>query len=169
MKAKGSDKAAPAGKAAAPLPPFERHFHGPVPLGALMAPLTRPVLRKLHPGSAQLMAEWEALVGPSLATRARPRRLERGVLTVACSGPVAMELTMLAPQVIERINAGLGRAAVKSLRFVQAAMPPPPRPKPVAGQQPLPPAMAARLETMAEGPLRDALARLAAGVYRKDD
>lgn len=143
-----------------------RQGFGPRALGALMPPLTRPVLRRLHPGAAQLMAEWEALVGPGLASRTTPRRLDRGTLTIACAGPVAMELTMLGPQVIGRINAGLGRPVVQRLRFIQAAAARPaprPSPRPVT----LPDAAQARLAAVPEGPLRDALAKLAQGVYRK--
>ena len=142
-----------------------RTGYGPRALGALMPPLTRPVLRRLHPGAAQLMAEWEALVGPGLAGRTTPRALDRGTLTIACAGPVAMELTMLGPQVIARINAGLGRAVVQRLRFVQAARA---RPAPRAPAPPvaLPPALDDRLASLPEGPLRDALAKLAQGVYR---
>jgi hypothetical protein len=132
-----------------------------------MAPLTRPVLRRLHPGAALVMAEWENLVGPGLASRTTPRALDRGTLTIACAGPVAMELTMLAPQVMARINAGLGRVAVTKLRFVQAktAAPPPVKlpPAPVA----LPAPLLEKLDCMPEGPLREALAKLAQGVYRK--
>jgi hypothetical protein len=111
------------------------------------------------------MAEWEALVGPGLAGRTTPRALDRGTLTIACAGPVAMELTMLGPQVIARINAGLGRAVVQRLRFIQAAVP---RPAPRAVPAPidLPPEWHDRLAAMPEGPLRDALAKLAQGVYR---
>ena len=145
--------------------PPARQGYGPRALGALMPSLTRPVLRRLHPGAAQLMAEWEALVGPGLAGRTTPRGLERGTLTIACAGPVAMELTMLGPQVMARINAGLGRTVVQRLRYIQVAVARPPArvaPAPVA----LPPALDARLETLPEGPLRDALANLARGVYR---
>jgi hypothetical protein len=132
-----------------------------------MAPLTRPVLRRLHPGAAQVMAEWENLVGPGLASRTTPRALDRGTLTIACAGPVAMELTMLAPQVMARINAGLGRVAVTKLRFLQAKTAAPPPPKPPATPVALPAPMAAKLDSMPEGPLREALAKLAQGVYRK--
>jgi hypothetical protein len=132
-----------------------------------MAPLTRPVLKRLHPGAAQVMAEWENLVGPGLAARTTPRALDRGTLTIACAGPVAMELTMLAPQVMARINAGLGRVAVTKLRFVQAKTPPPPVPKPPPMEVALPVPLAGELDAMPEGPLRDALAKLAQGVYRK--
>jgi len=136
-------------------------------LGSLMAPLTRPVLRRLHPGAAQVMAEWENLVGPGLASRTTPRALDRGTLTIACAGPVAMELTMLAPQVMARINAGLGRVAVTKLRFLQAKTAAPPPPKLPATPVALPAPMAAKLDSMPEGPLREALAKLAQGVYRK--
>ena len=136
-------------------------------MGSLMAPLTRPVLRRLHPGAAQVMAEWENLVGPGLASRTTPRALDRGTLTIACAGPVAMELTMLAPQVMARINAGLGRVAVTKLRFLQAKTAAPPPPKPPATPVALPAPMAAKLDSMPEGPLREALAKLAQGVYRK--
>jgi hypothetical protein len=132
-----------------------------------MAPLTRPVLKRLHPGAAQVMAEWENLVGPGLASRTTPRALDRGALTIACAGPVAMELTMLAPQVMARINAGLGRVAVTKLRFIQARTAPPPAPRAPLPDAALPAPIAQKLDAMPEGPLRDALAKLAQGVYRK--
>jgi len=146
--------------------PPARPGYGPKALGALLPALTRPVLRRLHPGAAQLMAEWEALVGPGLAGRTTPRGLDRGTLTIACAGPVAMELTMLGPQVINRINAGLGRAVVQRLRFIQAATPRPVS-RPAAPPARLPAALEARLDGLPEGPLRDALAKLAQGVYRE--
>ncbi|MDW8313574.1 MAG: DciA family protein [Rhodovarius sp.] len=147
----------------------EREGHGPRPLAALTASLVRPVLRRLAPGSAQLLAEWEALVGPELAARTTPRRLERGTLTIACSGPTALELTMLGPALIERINAGLGRPAVKRLRFVQAVVHPPHPASPARPTPPerLPEAVARRLAAIPAGPLRDALENLARGVYRE--
>lgn len=156
---KGYTRGAAAGQ------PVPRIGYGTRPLGALLPQITRPVLRRLHPGAAQLMAEWESLVGPGLAARTTPRALDRGTLTIACAGPVAMELTMLGPQVMARINAGLGRPAVQRLRFIQAATARP-VPRPVAvPEQPTP--ADARLAAMPEGPLRDALAKLAQGVYRK--
>ena len=142
-------------------------YGAPRPLGSLMAPLTRPVLRRLHPGAALVMAEWENLVGPGLASRTTPRALDRGTLTIACAGPVAMELTMLAPQVMARINAGLGRVAVTKLRFVQAKTAAPPPVKSPAAPVALPAQLLEKLDCMPEGPLREALAKLAQGVYRK--
>lgn len=142
---------------------------GPRPLGALIPRLTRPAFRRKSPAGAQLMADWHAVIGPALAAVTAPQKLSNGTLTLACSGPVAMELTHLAPQIVQRINAHLGRQAVERLRFVQhrpaaTAAPLAARPKPPA---PLPAKISASLDQVADESLRAALARLAQGVYRK--
>jgi hypothetical protein len=144
-----------------------RFLGGPRPLGALVPALTRPAFKRKSPAGAQIMADWPALVGPALAAVSQPVRLSSGTLTLACSGPVAMELQHLAPQLAGRINAALGRVAVERFRFVQRA--------PAAGglrapPRPAPAALPARVESALAGidspELRDALARLARGVYR---
>lgn len=133
----------------------------------MIARLARPAFRRRSPAGAQLMADWPDVVGPALSAVTQPLRLSAGTLTLGCSGPVAMELQHLAPEVIARINAHLGRPAVERLRFVQqapaSAAPARAKPKPVV----LPPEVEARIATMPEGELRDALAKLALGVYRK--
>jgi len=144
-----------------------RFLGGPRPLGALVPALTRPAFKRKSPAGAQIMADWPALVGPALAAVSQPVRLSSGTLTLACSGPVAMELQHLAPQLAGRINAALGRVAVERFRFVQralAGMAPRPAPRPA------PAALPAHVESALAGidspELRDALARLARGVYR---
>jgi hypothetical protein len=145
----------------------ERYVGGPRPVGAIVPRLVRPAFRKRSPAGALLMADWEAVVGPALAAVTMPRRLAAGTLTLACAGPVAMELTHLAPELIARINAHLGREAVERLRFVQQA----PAGRPAAARaKPRPAALPARVEAaigrVPEGELREALAKLARGVYR---
>jgi hypothetical protein len=114
------------------------------------------------------MADWAQIVGPALAAVTSPLRLSAGTLTLACAGPVAMELQHLAPELIARINGHLGRVTVERLRFVQqapaggrrlAAPAPPPAP--------LPSRVAERLAALPEGELRLALEKLGRGVYRK--
>ena len=142
---------------------------GPQSLAQIIPRVARPAFRRRSAAAAQIIADWPAILGPELAALAEPVRLARGTLTLACTGPAAMELSLLGPVVIERINAHLGRAAVERLAFVQrapratpAAPPAPPAPAP------LPAAAAARLEALLpEGELRAALAKLAAGVYRQ--
>src|SRR4051794_7164200 len=112
-----------------------RSPYGPRPLGALLPALTRPIFRRKSPGGATLMAEWPSVIGPALAGITTPKRLSAGTLTIGCSGPVAMGLSHLAPQLIDRINAHLGRTVVERLRFVQQA-----GAAPAAAAAPLPPA-----------------------------
>ena len=133
-----------------------RHVYGPRPVGALMPTLTRPAFRKRAPGSAQVMADWAEIVGPELSGTTVPRRLSSGTLTLACTGPVALELQHLSEQVLARVNSHLGRVVVRRLRFVQDPSPPPAAPAAV------PPRAMQRIELpgIPPGPLHDALVAL---------
>jgi hypothetical protein len=143
----------------------DRHVYGPRPLGALIPRVARPAFRAMSPGTGQVMADWDTIVGPMLAAVSVPRRLAAGTLTIACTGPVAMELQHYATELISRINTHLGATTVRSLRFVQtmsvAPQAPPPPP-------PTPPWVAAAAETavaaLPEGDLRAALAALGRAV-----
>ncbi len=148
-------------------PGGKRSPFGPQPLSALVPRLTRPAFRKRSPAGAQLLADWPALVGPALAATTQPSRFAGGRLTIACAGPVAMELQYLAPQLIARINGQLGEALVRELRFIQQprAASPPVAPLPPA--RPLPPRVAAELDSLPDAGLRAALAKLGRGVYRR--
>ena len=140
----------------------KRHVHGPRAVGSLVPALVKPAFRKRAPATAQVLADWEAIVGPAIAAVSVPRRLFSGTLAIACSGPLAIELQHLAPQLIERINRHLGKIAVTRLRFVQDAPPAPPPRRPAR-----PAAIAqarAAVATLPEGPLRDALEALGRAV-----
>jgi len=143
-----------------------RHVYGPRPLGALVPPLTRVAFRSHSSAATQIMIDWASIIGPAMAAVTQPRRLSDGTLTIACSGPIAMELQHLALEVVSRINTHLGRPVVRSLRFVQVgafARPTPPPPAP-------PPAIAAAEAAVAqlpEGPLRDALLGLGSAVLAR--
>ncbi|PPQ34289.1 hypothetical protein CCS01_11615 [Rhodopila globiformis] len=136
-----------------------RFVYGPRGLGALLPDITRPVFRKHNPAWAMMLTDWEAIVGPRIAAMTAPRRLDRGLLTIACAGPVAMALHYEGVELINRINTYLGGQPVQSLRFTQAAVPRKPRPaaKP-------PPEAAAEAEAaigdFPDGELRAALTSL---------
>lgn len=138
-----------------------RFYGGPRPIGALLPAVTRPAFRSRAAGAAQLMADWPAIVGPALAAVSTPRALSRSTLTLACAGPVALELQHLAVQLAERINAHYGRTMVEQFRFVQAAATQAAsaaaRPRRVSA----PPV---DVPGMKEGALRDALAALGGAV-----
>ncbi len=98
---------------------FERRAYAARGLAELVPGLTRAAYKKKSPAGALLMSEWASVVGPRLAGQTEPRRLSGTTLTVACSGPVAMELQHVAGVLIERINTHAGRRVVERLRFVQ--------------------------------------------------
>jgi hypothetical protein len=134
-------------------------------LGGFIPRLTRPAFKKRSPAGALLMADWAGIVGPAIAAVTVPKRLTGGTLTIGCSGPMAMELQHLAPQLIGRVNAALGTVTVETLRFVQQAPAGPPAARRHA-EAPLPDTVRGALDTVGSPELRDALARLARGVYR---
>lgn len=149
-----------------------RHVYGPRPLGALLPGITRAALRRHTPAAAQVMADWPAIIGPALAAVTTPRRLAAGTLTLACAGPIALELQHLGDQVIARINAHLGSPAVLRLRFVQTAPMAPVAPAPQgpkrareqAAAQAAGQAAEAVVAHLPNGELRDALAALGRAV-----
>ena len=137
-----------------------------------MPRLTRPAFKRRSPAGAALMADWPAVVGPALAAVTTPKRLSSGTLVIGCAGPVAMELTHLAPQLIGRINAHLGQTVVERLRFVQqasaGAATPAAAPR-AAEPTALPPRVREAVAAVPGGELREALEKLARGVYRNRD
>lgn len=133
-----------------------RFFGGPRSIGALLPAVTRPAFRARSAGAAQLLADWTAIIGPALAAVTQPRRLSGGTLTLACSGPIALELQHLTGQLAERINGHFGHVMVERFRFVQDPG--------VAGVAAAPRRKAAPVPVevpgLAPGGLRDALAAL---------
>jgi hypothetical protein len=66
---------------------------------------------------ARLFGAWREMVGDQVAARCEPATLADGVLKVwAASAPWANELRYLAPEVIRRVNAGVGREVVRELK-----------------------------------------------------
>jgi hypothetical protein len=142
----------------------KRRSHGPRPVSALVPALVRPAFRARAPATAQVLADWEAIVGPAIAAVATPRKLFTGTLAIACSGPMAMELQHLSEQLMARINGHLGRVAVTRLRFTQEhaqpAILPKPRPRAVAAAR-------KAVAGIADPELHDALERLGQAVLAR--
>jgi hypothetical protein len=145
----------------------QRFFGGPRPLGALVPRLTRPAFKKKSPAGAQLMADWHTVVGPALAAVTTPKRFATGTLTIGCSGPMAMELSYQERHLIERINGHFGKVLVERLRFVQQAPSGAAAPRRPAPPVVLPPRVGEAISAIPGEELREALAKLGRGVYRK--
>lgn len=139
-----------------------RHVFGPRAMSAVLPSVVRPIYRKRAPATAEVLLAWPDIVGPAIAAVTTPRKLFQGTLSIACSGPVALELQHLTPYLIGRINTHLGQTAVSRLRFVQDlashAAPPPPRPAPATD------AAERAVADLPSGPVRDALRDLGAQV-----
>jgi predicted nucleic acid-binding Zn ribbon protein len=68
-------------------------------------------------GLGALQRAWPAAVGDVVAARAHPSAEHDGVVTVTCSSSVwAQELTLMAPELVARLNAALGGEKVRELR-----------------------------------------------------
>ncbi len=124
-------------------------------------------------GEAQLVTQWEAVMGPELAAKLSPDRLnfargERrgGTLRLRVASAFAIEAQHLEPIIIERINGFFGYGAVARIQLVQGppkhavAAPPEPRRLDAAEQR----ALEARLAGVGDPGLREVLARLGAAV-----
>jgi len=70
---------------------------------------------------ASVVAEWEDLVGSHIARVARPVRVQGDTLFVAVeSASWRMELSMMRPQLMRKLNAGKRQGRIERIVFVQA-------------------------------------------------
>jgi hypothetical protein len=124
-------------------------------------------------GEAQLVTQWEAVIGPELADKLSPERLsfargERrdGTLRLRVGSAFALEAQHLEPVLIERINSFFGYGAVARIVLIQGpplcAAPRPSAPRPLAPEEQR--ALAAQVATVPDESLRQALVRLGAAV-----
>ena len=152
--------------------------NAPVPVSDLAVGVLDPVLRKRAGMTIGLVQSWEEIVGERLSASTRPEKIawprrmheddpfEPATLIIACEGFAALHLQHEMGEVIARVNAFLGFAAVGRIKIVQKpvqiAAKPRPRMRQWSGSE------AAKLETLVEtiedDGLRDALARLGRSV-----
>ncbi|TAN51049.1 MAG: DUF721 domain-containing protein [Rhodospirillales bacterium] len=122
----------------------------------------RPALGRQGFAETELLARWDAIAGPQLAEHTLPvkvipaRRGEGtagtgGVLHLKVdSGPAAMMLTYMEPQVIERVNAYFGWKAIDRLKLIQGPLPDRPARK-LPTHRPLSPEEEAKLAALLDG------------------
>jgi hypothetical protein len=142
-------------------------------IGAEIPRIAGAALGKRGFGEAQLVTQWEAVIGEELAIKISPERISfprgerrNGTLRLRVASAFATEAQHLEPVLIERINAFFGYGAVARLAFVQG---PPlnaaPKPVPLrtlsADEQR---EIESRVAGVADPALRDALMRLGRAV-----
>jgi hypothetical protein len=140
-------------------------------LASEIAKVAAPALGKRGFAAAQLITEWQSIVGAAWADKVTPDRLsfpagERrdATLRVRVASGLGPEVQHSAPLLLERINSFFGYRAVARLALVQGPPSRPQRPPP----RRLPPPLAAaerqaldrRLAAVEDPDLRAALRRL---------
>jgi hypothetical protein len=139
----------------------------------------RPALGRQGLAETELIARWDAIAGPQLAEHTLPIKVipakrgegiqaGGGVLHLKVdSGPAAMMLSYMEPQVLERVNAYFGWKAVDRLKLIQGPLPNKPARKlpshrPLSAEEEA--KLAAMLETVTDPNLRAVLLNLGRAV-----
>jgi hypothetical protein len=151
-----------------------RSGHAGRQVARLLGAILDPSARRRGFAEASLLADWASIVGPVLARRCQPVRIDHppgkrqaGTLMLQASGGVAIEVQHGAPQLIERINTYFGFRAVRQLRLLQMPLPPtgvPSRPAPRALRPQDEASLAADVAGVDDGDLRAALLALGRAV-----
>ena len=154
---------------------------GPVPLAELVGKVVDPVIARRGFATADLISAWPAIVGQAYAECTQPERIlwprgredaepAPGVLFLKVDGPRAIFLQHELPQILERINALLGYAAIGQIRIAQGPVRTRTRPA-TRPADPLSPGaeaeLAKRVGSVADERLRAALDRLGRGVLAR--
>ncbi|MFG1372080.1 DciA family protein [Xanthobacter oligotrophicus] len=125
-------------------PRMLRRHSGPRPLADFVAPSISDLCGKAGFSVVEVVTHWDEIVGPDLAPRCMPVRLQwpkedgaAATLMVRVEGAYAIELQYAAGVVVERINAYFGWRCVGRLALRQgpvpqrhARQPLPPKPEP---------------------------------------
>lgn len=140
-------------------------------LGALVPRLTKS-LGERRSGAVHLALAWAEIVGPQLARQSQPVKLSGGpgrpaTLRLRATAAAAFEMQHRSDEILQRINAYLGHAAVARLQFAQG---PVGRRRAGASPPPAPPERLREIETraaaIADPALRAALTRLGQAIAR---
>ncbi len=136
----------------------------------LLGRILDPAARRRGFAEASLLADWAMIVGPALARRCQPVRVDYapgrrsgGTILLQVSGAAAIEHQHAAPQLLERINGYFGHRAVRQLRLLQKPLPFATRSSPPTVRELAPTedaALAAGVTQIADDRLRGALLAL---------
>jgi hypothetical protein len=147
-------------------------------LGDVAIPALRGVALKRGMAEHRLIEAWPEIVGRDIARHCHPVRLSPprgkglgGTLVVSAPGPLVPEVTHMADQIVERVNAVHGHRAVSRLRVETSWAAEGMLSEPAAGfahdgpPDPAPPSD--HVATVADEGLRAALARLEKNIRRR--
>ena len=136
--------------------------------------ITKAAFARYGFAQADVVANWDAIVGADLAAVSAPERIkwprgageeaqkQGGTLVIRAAPGRALELQYEASRIISRINSFFGYGAVASLKVMQAVELAKPRQKPTV--LPEKPVHEQELNAVEDPVLREALERLGRGV-----
>ena len=145
-------------------------------VGEFVPALMKPAFERYGFPAAAILTDWAAIAGTELAAYTAPERLKwprrtsevdaggqiGATLLLRVDGPRALEVEHLRPRLIERINASFGYRAVADIRVLQAPLVRRDAPgKRAAAPGPAP---TAPFNGLKDDRVRQALARIAAGI-----
>jgi hypothetical protein len=156
----------------------KKEYTGFRPLADMASGVIDPVLQKRAGINLALVQSWEDIIGPALGSQSRPLKIlwprraheddpfQPATLVIACEGFAAIRLQHETGEIMNRVNAFLGFAAIGRIKIEQKPVPsaaPPRRRPPVIDA-----ASEKRIEAATGGiedeGLRAALARLGRSV-----
>ena len=148
------------------------------PLADLAQSLLAESFRKQGFAASELITRWPEIVGADIAAHAEPERIrwprateggpsEPGTLVLRVEGPVAIEIQHQSGVIIERVNRFLGWKAIGQIALRQAPLSRrEKKARPQADREAIA-RIAGTLGDVSDENLRQALARLAAGIKQK--
>jgi hypothetical protein len=95
-----------------------RRHGGLARLGGLVNGTLDDLGLRQHVLEQQAVTRYREIVGPQIAASSSAQMVRDGILFVSCrSSTWANELTLLKPEILEKLQSALGRKAVKDVRF----------------------------------------------------
>ena len=93
----------------------------PEALGGLVGSVLASIGIAEQVDRATVIADWETLVGPHIARVSRPVRIRDETLFVEVeSAAWRMELSLLRPRLLRKLNAGRSRGRIEKIIFLQS-------------------------------------------------
>lgn len=109
----------------------EKRRRGAIPVSDLVSGIIDPALRRQTGISVELVQTWDDIVGEKLSASTRPEKINwpargaspddfrPGTLVLACDQSAALHIQHSTAEIVSRVNAFFGYAAIDRIRIVQ--------------------------------------------------
>ena len=146
----------------------KRHGRGARSVSDIVPGVGKAAFRRFGFVQSAIVGRWAEIVGEAYARHSSPDSLKfppgkrsDGTLSILCTGPFAVTLQHVEPQIIERVNRFFGYAAVTRISLKHGEIPPKPTHAANDSLKPVPPELGASLRAVTDPGLRASLEALA--------